>query len=242
MNTIVWIHGFPLSSEVFAAQRSIEGVRHVMPDLPGFGNAPAESGGEPPHSKSIDDYARFILDQTAGDFYAAGLSMGGYIALALARLAPERLKGLILLDTRETPDTAEARKGRYDTIEKVREEGVEPVVESMLPKMLTANAPPEMRERVRQIMSTSSREGVIAALRAMAERPDSSPLLPSINVPVLIIVGEEDSITPPVDAERMANALPKATLVKIPGAAHLANVEKAADVNAAILDYVEPRE
>lgn len=196
---------------------------------------------ELPALHSMDDYARFVLEQHSGTFIAAGLSMGGYIAFAIARLAPERLQGLILLDTRETADTAEARKGRYEMVEKVRAQGVDPVVESMLPKMLTPNAPAEMRERVRTIMSSSSPDWAIAALGAMAERPDSSPLLPSIKVPALIVVGEEDTITPPADAERMAKAIPNATLVKIPNAAHLANVEQSGKVNAAIEAFADRR-
>jgi pimeloyl-ACP methyl ester carboxylesterase len=165
--------------------------------------------------------------------------MGGYICFAMARLAPERMKGLILLDTRETGDSPEARKGRIETAAKVRDEGVGVVVDGMLPKMLTADAPEPMRERVRRIMSSSSKEGVIAALEAMADRPDSSSMLPSINVPTLIVVGEEDAITPPADAERMAQAIPNAKLVKIAGAAHLANIEKADVVNASVLAFLE---
>ena len=229
MKKIVWVHGFPLSAAVFDDQRSIAGIEHVMPDLPGFGSAPPPKG-----AMTMDDYARHVLDSFSGEAVFAGLSMGGYICFAMARLAPERMKGLILLDTRETPDTPEAAKGRYDTAAKVREQGVGVVVDAMLPKMLTPAAPEPMRERVRRIMSSSSKEGVIAALEGMAERPDSSPMLPSINVPTLIVVGDEDTITPPSDAERMARAIPNARLVKIPRAAHLANIENADAVNAAV--------
>lgn len=207
-----------------------------MPDLPGFGGEPVRAD-----IASMDDYARFVLERAPREAVFAGLSMGGYVCFAIARLAPERIRGLILLDTRETADTPEARQGRYDTIEKVRREGVGPVVDSMLPKMLTASAPDELRRRVREIMSSSPAEGVMAALRAMAERPDSSSHLPSIAVPALIVVGEQDSITPPADAERMARAIPGATLERIAGAAHLANMEKASDVNRAIQTWLEDR-
>ena len=224
MNTILWLHGFPLTSAIFAKQLSIGGVKHVMPDLP-----PRES---------MDDYARFAIDQldARGIEKAtfAGLSMGGYICFAALRLFPERVSGLILIDTRETADTDEARKGRHDMIEKAQREGVAPIVESMLPKMLTAAAPEDMREFVREVMMSVSPELAIAALKAMAARPDSSALLPSIDVPTLVVVGEEDPITPPADAERMAAAIPNARLVKIAGAAHLSNVEKADAFNAAI--------
>lgn len=224
MNTILWLHGFPLTSAIFAKQLSIGGVKHVMPDLP-----PRES---------MDDYARFAVDQldARGIEKAtfAGLSMGGYICFAAMRLFPERVSGLFLIDTRETADTDDGRKGRYDMIEKAQRDGVAPIVESMLPKMLTAAAPEDLREFVREVMMSSSPEFVIAALKAMAARPDSSALLPAIDVPTLVVVGEEDTITPPVDAERMARAIPNARLVKLAGAAHLSNVEQADAFNAAI--------
>lgn len=237
---ILWLHGFPLASSVFEHQLAMRGVRHVMPDLPGFGQSRPDGG-----DVTIDSYARLmveLLDHRGIDRAVfAGLSMGGYIALAAARIAPERLRGLVLIDTRETADTEEARKGRYDTIEKVKREGVKPVVDSMLPKMLTRRAPQEMKDRVREIMSSSTPDGVIAALRAMAERPDSSDLLPKIKVPVIIVVGEEDTLTPVADAERMNLAIPGSRLVKVPGAAHLSNYEKATDVNRAIGSCVTAR-
>jgi 3-oxoadipate enol-lactonase len=234
---VVWIHGYPLASSIFEHQLAIRGVRHVMPDLPGFGQSRPDGGG-----LSIDDYAHMTLDllhQRGLDRAVfAGLSMGGYVCLAIARLAPQRIRGLVLIDTRETADTEQARKGRYDAIEKVKKEGVQPVVESMLPKMLTPAAPQEMKERVREIMSSSSPEGVVTALRAMATRPDSSDVLPKIPVPVLIVVGEQDTITPPTDAERMKSRIARARVVRIPNAAHLSNYEQAAEFNLACGSFV----
>ncbi|MFL6244471.1 MAG: alpha/beta fold hydrolase [Thermoanaerobaculia bacterium] len=237
---ILWVHGFPFASSMYEHQLAIRGVRHVMPDLPGFGQSRPQ--GE---DVSIDGYARMcidLLDHRGIDRAVfAGFSMGGYVCFAMARLAPKRMSGLILIDTRETADTEEARKGRYESIEKVKKEGVRPIVESMLPKMLTPNAPREMRERVREIMSSSSPEGVTGALRAMATRPDATSQLPQIHVPTLIVVGEEDKITPPADAERMAAAIAGARLVRIPGAAHLSVYEKAAEVNRAVSTFVSGR-
>jgi 3-oxoadipate enol-lactonase len=234
---ILWIHGFPFASSIYENQLAIRNVRHVMPDLPGFGQSPPD-GGE----VSMDAYARRmleLLDQRGIDRAVfAGLSMGGYICFAMARLAPQRMRGLILIDTRETADTEEGRKGRYDSIEKVKREGVKPIVDSMLPKMLTPKAPREMRDRLREIMSSASPEGVIGALGAMATRPDSTPLLREIRVPTLIIVGEQDTITPPADSERMAATIPGAQLVKIAGAAHVSCFEKAAEVNRAVTAFV----
>jgi pimeloyl-ACP methyl ester carboxylesterase len=233
MPTILWLHGFPFSSAIFAPQLAIAGADHLMPDLPGFGDSPARED-----ELTMDDYAQIALDvlDAHGVERAifAGLSMGGYICFAAARMAPERVSGLILLDTRETADTEETRKGRFASIETAREKGVGPIVESMLPKMLTPDAPPEMGSRVREIMMSTSAAGGIAALRAMAGRVDSTALLPSLDVPALVLCGEDDPITPPADAERMAGALPRARSVIVPHAAHLANFQQAEAVNREI--------
>jgi pimeloyl-ACP methyl ester carboxylesterase len=230
---ILWIHGYPLASSIYEQQLAIRNVRHVMPDLPGFGQSRPDGG-----MMSIDAYAKLIVDlldhRGIDRAVFAGLSMGGYVCFAIARIAPQRMRGLILIDTRETADSDETRKGRYASIEKIKREGVKPIVESMLPKMLTRAAPREMRERVREIMSSTTPDGAVAALQAMATRPDSTPLLEKIQVPTLVIVGEDDPITPPADAERMAAAIRGAKLVRIAGAAHLSNYEKAADVNRAV--------
>lgn len=228
MNAILWLHGFPLTSRIFEKQRAIGGVEHVMPDLPAL--------------ETMDDYARFAVAQLDARGIdratVAGLSMGGYICFAVWRLFPERVNGLILIDTRETADTEEARKGRYETIAKVEQQGVQAVADAMLPKMVTSE---ELKPEVREIMMSASPEYVKAALRAMAERPDSSSLLPSMTVPTLVIVGEEDTITPPSDAERMASAIPGARLVRIAGAAHLSNYEKPDEVNEAVQSASAPR-
>lgn len=237
MNPILWIHGFPLSPAVFDDQKRIEGIEHVIPPLPGMGGAPLLED-----QMTIDDYGlRIVAELDARGIERAtlaGISMGGYIAFAVLRRWPERIERLILIDTRETPDSPEARRGRFATMGKVRTEGIAPVVESMLPKMLTANAPREMKARVRAIMESASPAGIVTALRAMAGRPDSSSLLRSITVPTLVIGGEEDSITPPADAERMAAAIPGARLVILPGAAHLSNLEQPEAFNAAVAGFL----
>lgn len=228
---VVWVHGFPLAASIFEQQLAIRGVRHVMPDLPGFGQSRPDGGG----ALTIDDYARMMLDlldhRGIDRAVFAGLSMGGYVCLAVARMAPERLRGLILIDTRETADTEEARKGRFDSIAKVEQHGVAAVADAMLPKMVTSEA---LKPAVRAIMMSASPEFVKAALRAIAKRPDSSSLLPGISVPTTVIVGEEDTITPPSDAERMAAAIPGARLVRIANAAHLSNYEQPEAFHAAL--------
>ncbi|HVS31484.1 MAG TPA: alpha/beta hydrolase [Thermoanaerobaculia bacterium] len=234
---ILWIHGYPLSSRIFAKQLEIPGVRHIVPDLPGFGRS-----ATPDHDMTVDDYARALLkllgERKVQRAYVAGLSMGGYIALALARLVPERMRGLILIDTKETADTPEARQGRYESVEKVKSAGVRPVVDAMLPKMLMPSAPLSLVEEVRAIMTSSTAAGVMTALKAMAERPDSTALLPHLDMRTLVIVGDGDTITPPADAARMAAAIPNAKLVTIESAAHLSNMEKPDEFNKAVQLFV----
>lgn len=243
---LLWIHGYPLSSAVYAPQEAIPGVRHIVPDLPGFGATP------PPHGEmTIERYGDGILrimdDRGIRSAVVAGLSMGGYIALSLARRAMERLCGLILIDTRETPDTPEARAKRLEAIETVRASGTASVVESMFPKMLTEETIRTDEAKalaLRTIMESASAEGVIAALGAMARRGDSSEVLPRIEVPALVVVGREDSITPREDAERMRNAIPGAELAVIDRAAHLSNFERPEEFNriaAGFLGRVESK-
>lgn len=237
MDTILWLHAFPLSSRIFEQQHAIAGVTHLMPDLPGFGDAPPLTS-EP----DMDAYVRFAIRQLdeRGIERAvfAGVSMGGYISLAALRHFRERISALILIDTRETADSPDVRAGRFEMIGKVEREGVTPVVDSMFPKMLTPGAPLELKEWVRSVMMASSSRGTTDALRAIANRTDSTPLLPTITVPALVIVGAADSITPPADAERMAKAIPGARLARIAGAAHLSNVEQPDAFNAEVAAFL----
>jgi 3-oxoadipate enol-lactonase len=207
-----------------------------MPDLPGFGGVPAREG------VTMDDYARAALEALDAEgvdrAVFAGISMGGYVCFSALRLFPERISGLVLIDTRETADSHDARKQRFESIEQVKRDGVKPLVDAMLPKMLTPAAPQSMRNSVRQIMMSTSSEGAVAALRAMAERPDSTEVLPRISVPTLIVVGEQDPIATPADADRMAHHILNARVVKLPHAAHLSNVEQADAFNRAVQNHL----
>lgn len=222
---IVWIHGFPFSSDVFEGVQQIEGARHHLVDLPGFGRL---ASTDPP--STIEGFARSVLAALDAASVSratfAGVSMGGYIALAIARIAPERVEGLILIDTRETADDEAAREKRTTTAAKVRAEGTGFLIDEMLPKMLTTHAPPEMKSKVKGSMLAASVEGVVAALEAMRDRPSSDDVLRSLKVPVLIVVGKEDGITPPSDARRMHRLAPHSRLVELPDAAHLAHLEQ----------------
>jgi len=228
---ILWIHGFPLSSAMFEPQKRIEGYRHLMPDLRGFGSAPAADD-----AMSMASYARDLLSAIGEDrFVLAGFSMGGYIAMELLRQVPDRIAALLLLDTRETADTEEARANRYKQADDVAKNGIGSVVEAMLPKMVVQE---EYRADVRRIMESASPRGVIAALKAMATRPDSTETLRNATMPAFVIVGDRDEITPLRDAERMVSLLPNAEMAPIARAAHMANFEASEQVNNLIAAFL----
>jgi pimeloyl-ACP methyl ester carboxylesterase len=225
---IVWIHGFPLSSEIFEPQTKIAEFRHIRPDLRGFGKTPLSDG-----ETSMQSYARDILDVMDKEnielAVIGGVSMGGYIAMQLFRDAPQRVAALLLMDTREVPDTDEGRANRLKQADEVAKSGsIASVVESMLPKMTYRL---DMRDDARRIMESSTPQGVIAALHAMASRPDSTETLRNCRVPALVVVGDRDEITPPRDAERMVGLIGHAEEAPIAKAAHLANFERSEQLN-----------
>lgn len=238
---LVLVHGFPLCRGAWAAQvEAFKGSHRVIaPDLRGLG----ESGITGPSPVTMDLYAEDVkaLMQRLGTGPAvlAGHSMGGYVVLAFARRFPELLRGLVLVATRSGPDSPEGAAGRRATAEKVRAQGASVVVEAMAPKMLaTGNTDPDMPARVRALMAPSRPDGVIAALLGMAERPDATPGLAALKVPVLVISGTSDILIPHAESEKMAAAIPGARLVLIPEAGHLVALEQPAPFNAALREFL----
>lgn len=227
---IVWVHGYPFSSKIFEPQLAIDQFRHIRVDLRGFGKTPPAE-----NETSMATYARDVLDAMddakVERAVLAGLSMGGYIVMQLLRDAPERIAALLLLDTRETADTEEGRATRFKQVQDVEKNGMGSVVEAMVPKVAIGT---ESREAIRRIMEEASPRGVIAALKAMAARPDSTETLRNANVPALVVVGDRDEITPPRDAERMVSLLPHAEEAPIAKAAHAANFERPEQLNPLI--------
>ncbi len=238
---IVLIHGFPLSSEMYQPQRAALSSRFrvITPDLRGAGRSDAPADGY-----SMDVYADDIvalLDHLGiGQAIVGGMSMGGYVVFALLRRHPERVKGVILIDTRAEADNEEGRANRFKMIDQARNEGVMQIADALLPKLLTERTRrerPELADWLREIMLGTPVDGIIGALQAMAARPDATDLLPRIAVPTLIIVGSDDPITPPDMATRMHSMIRDSHLVIVPDAAHAANVERPERVNAAIMEW-----
>ena len=238
---LILIHGFPLDRTVWSAQ--VRGLatdaRVVAIDLRGFGeSAPSND----PAATTMDAYARDVatlIDHIGiPSAVIGGVSMGGYVAMAFRRLFPSRLRGLILVDTRAGPDSADARKGREDAAALARSKGSAAVAATMLPKMLTPAADQRLRGSLDAMMSAQSVDGVVGALAAIRDRPDSMPSMATVSVPTLVVCGVEDQLIPPTESDALHDAIPGSRLVRIPGAAHLPNYEQPELFNAAMREFL----
>ena len=238
---IVFLHGFPLDSTMWAPQTSAlaDHFRCITIDTRGFG----ESTATPPFT--IDRYADdviAVLDLLDIETTTVvGLSMGGYIAFALWRRAPHRVNALVLADTRAGVDTPDTRQRRHELIALAHSEGPAAVVERQLVGLLgksTRERQPDVEESVRAIGQSATVDGIVGALEAMLGRQDSVPTLPTINVPTLIVVGDEDVITPPKEARAMHAAIQGSRLEVLAGAGHLSSLEQAAAFNALMREFV----
>lgn len=239
---IVLIHGFPYSRAMWADQVKELGEEFqiLTYDLRGHGESQATPG--PYTMELLADDLKGLLDHLKIEKAAlGGFSMGGYVALAFYRKYPERVASLLLLDTRPQPDSEQARQGRENLAQQVERDGNKGLAESLPARMLsqaTVASRPDVVAKAKDMILKASPQGIAAAARGMAARRDQTDLLPQIKVPALVLVGAEDAVTPPADAELMVSRIPKAKLVKIAGAAHLSNLEKPAEFSEAIHDFL----
>lgn len=240
---LLLIHGFPLSSRMWEPQLAELGdhARVIAPDLRGFGDSEPVDG-EYMMAELADD-CMALLDALGldGPIVVGGLSMGGYIALELVRQQPDRFAGLILSSTKAGADNDDAKSGRDATIAKVAADGIDPVVAGMLPKLLaeaTYESDPDLVDEVEDILRASSVEGTMGALAAMRDRADSTAMLPTIQIPTLVLHGTADRVIPHAEAEAMAAAIPGARLVLIDGAGHLPTLERPEAFNAAVSAFL----
>jgi pimeloyl-ACP methyl ester carboxylesterase len=241
---LLLFHAFPLDRRMWDAQaRALAGsARVVRMDARGFGESGPSDG--PLTMEAIADDGALLLERLGIAVAAVGgCSMGGYAALAFARRHPGKMAGLYLQDTKASPDTDEARANRKALAARVLAEGSSVAADGMLPRLVgetTHRERPDVVALVRGTILGARPEAIAAALAGLAAREDSRPTLPTIRVPTLVVVGEEDELTPPAEAETMAAAIPGASLVRVPGAGHLANLEAPGAVNAALARFLAP--
>lgn len=239
---VVLLHAFPLNRAMWSPQIAAlkeAGFSPLAPDLPGFGESRAVG------ADSLDGFAAAVLETL--DRYGVqraafvGLSMGGYVLFRIWERAPERVLALVLADTRAEPDTPEARQRRLFQASQVQAEGPAAIADGFMQGALGATTHRDraaVAARVRDLVLGAPPEGVVQALHALAGRPDSRPLLPGITVPTLILVGDEDTLTPPDAARTMAAAIPGSVLQVLPGAGHLANLEDPGAFNRTLLEFL----
>lgn len=240
---VVLLHAFPLNASMWSAQReALSGsCRVICPDQRGFGGS--QLGHDDPSLDEVADDVVAMLDaRKVGTFVLGGLSMGGYVAMALLRRHPERVTGLVLADTKASADPPEAAANRLRIAEAVIEAGSSALLlDEVLPKLVgttTRERRPLVWGRVKALVERAPQYAVAWAQRAMAERPDSFETLKQVNVPALVVRGDEDALSSAEDTQAMVDALPDARLVTIPESGHLTAVETPEEFNAALLEFL----
>jgi len=240
--TILFVHGFPLSRAIWQPQIEAftKNYRVIAPDLRGHGESSAPAGVYT-MAACAEDLQALIEKRKCGPVVLVGHSMGGYMSFAFYRKFSQSVRALVLFCTRAGADSEEGKIGRENLAQRAEREGAAAVAEQMLPKMLapaTSSSRPDLVEPVRKIMLATSVNGLVGSLRGMAARPSALELLPKINVPTLVVAGENDLIVPASESEAMANAIPNAELVMIPHAGHLASLENPEAVVAALRAFL----
>ena len=239
---LVLLHAFPLNGRMFASQmKAFSGSRRVVaPDYPGFGRSPRT-----PAQPDVRYYAEGVLgllDRLRLErVVLGGVSMGGYVAFECMRLFPDRVSALILANTRPEPDSEEIRESRNEMALRVAQEGVEVLVELQMERLLAPESlrDDELVENVRAMILENSPDGAVAALGVMRERPDSTALLGELDVPTLVIGGEEDGISTPEVMGDMAAKIPGASHVSMPQTGHLSNLEAPEKFNVALDEFLK---
>jgi pimeloyl-ACP methyl ester carboxylesterase len=240
---VVFLHAFPQNRAMWESQvQALSGTHRIVTlDFRGFGESDA-----PLWHYTLEQFAddvKGLLDHLSiQQAVLAGLSMGGYTLFAFWRKYADRVKGLVLADTRAQADTEEGRTGRFAMAQTAYTKGAAAIAEIMLPKLLSPVAlqtKPELVRRVRATIERTQISGIAGALMAMAGRPDSVPLLTQIACPTLVITGELDGPTPPADGKLMAERIPGARLELIPQAGHLSNLEQPEAFNEAIRSFLD---
>jgi pimeloyl-ACP methyl ester carboxylesterase len=241
---VVLLHGFPLDSRIWdnVLAPPPADVRVITPDMTGFGKSRSDKSFT--MESLADDIHTLLVKLNICPVVLGGLSMGGYVALAYAKKYPMDLEGLLLIDTRAEADGAEGKTKRNAMLEMIRQRGADApkaVADQMMPVMIAKDRANDQAfvASVRLIMQSCSAKTIENAVVALRDRNDQTESMPSIAIPTLILVGDQDAITPPSAAQAMNKAIPQSKLVMVPGSGHLSSMEKPQQVQAAIIDFVK---
>jgi 3-oxoadipate enol-lactonase len=240
---VLLAHGFPFDRSMWAPQADVLAGSYqvVVPDLRGHGETEAPPG---PYAMDLfaDDLAALLTHLGIERVVLGGLSMGGYIAFAFYRKYAARVRALILADTRPQADSPEGRLARFDMIRLAQEQGMPAVAERLVPRLVspkTLASNPFVVAHVRRMIEATPVEGLTGAQMAMADRPDSTPMLGEITCPVLTLVGSDDVLIPPGDVQAMTVAIRKARMATIPDAGHVSTLEQPEAFNAAVQRFLQ---
>ncbi|HEU4910477.1 MAG TPA: alpha/beta hydrolase [Actinomycetes bacterium] len=241
---VVLLHAFPLSSAMWAAQREAlaAGFRVVTPDLRGFGASPL--GHDAPSLDAMADDVAALLDRLGLErVVLGGLSMGGYVAMAFLRRHRDRVRGLVLADTKAGADPEPAQAKRERVAARLdAEQTTDALVDEVLPALTgptTQGSRPEVVDRVTALVRACPPAAAAWAQRAMAARPDSLETLADTDVPALVVRGAEDALATREDAEAMVAVLQRGRLVVLEGAGHLTALEVPDDLTAALRGFLD---
>jgi 3-oxoadipate enol-lactonase len=237
---VLLLHAFPLAGAMWREQVAAlrDRYRVIVPDLRGFGGSDAPPG---PYlmDQLADDSAALMSQLGVARAAVVGLSMGGYIAFSLWRRHRELVTALVLADTKAGADNEEGRATREINARLAESQGAPAIAAKMIPSLVAPDAAQSVRDELTALITANSATGIAGALRGMAVRPDSHADLAAIDVPTLIIVGAEDSLTPPSEAEAMHAGIAGSTLVSIPRAGHLSNLEQPESFSAALGAFLD---
>jgi len=238
---LLLVHGWPHDHTMWAGQLGglAPYARVLAPDLRGVGGSTVR--GPYTIDQYADDLSAFLDSLGIARAVVCGLSMGGYIAFAMLRRHRDRIRGLVLADTRATADTDDARENRTRLIASIEQEGMAALAERQLQSMLartTIERHAPLVDTVRHMMASVPPEGAIGALRAMAARPDSTSLLETIDVPTLVVGGAEDTVTTPDVLRRMAASIPKSRVEILEQSGHLCPLERPAAFNHVVGEFL----
>jgi pimeloyl-ACP methyl ester carboxylesterase/acyl-CoA thioesterase FadM len=238
---ILFVHGFPLDRTVWRqVMATLTGWKRIAPDLRGMGLSDAP--GKYTMAEYADDLAALLDVLHVDQAVVCGLSMGGYIAFELLRRHKTRVGALVLVNTRAEADTEEGRRRRDEMIGVVQRDGPAALADALVPQLLTpwsVTAQPQVVEHLKAMIAANPTAGIIGALEAMRDRPDSTALLGSIDVPTLVIAGREDRLIPAATSRALADAIPEAQLTVIPEAGHLAPLEQPVQTSRVIAEFLE---
>lgn len=235
---VLLLHAFPLHHAMWKAQIPVlsDRFRVIAPDMRGFGES--EPATPWTMDEAADDLNELLDILAVSDCVVTGVSMGGYIALPFWSKYPNRVRRLVLANTRARADNDTEKRGRDEMIAAIQQHGPGILPDRMLPRLLKPNSPPAVVHAVRTMIEEASGPAAAYAVMAIRDRADFSATVHKIGCPVLVVSGEQDVIIRAEDSQDMAQAIPGARFLEVPDSGHLSNIENPQAFNRALLEFI----